>query len=406
MRTEPVSFANAAGHLLAGRLDLPLIAPAGYAIFAHCFTCGKDLKAATHIARALNAAGFAVLRFDFTGIGESQGEFGAEGFAANVGDLVAAADFLAREHRAPALLVGHSLGGAAVLHAAARIEPVRAVATIGAPFDPAHLERLLGDAIEVARRDGSAEVRLASGSFRISRQFADELRAGDPQRIIRELRKPLLVLHAPLDDTVGVDNASLIFRAALHPKSFVSLDRADHLLSDADDARYAGEMIATWATRYAGVRAAPRTLPELLQAQVVARTSADEGFLTDLNAAGHPLLADEPLAVGGTDRGASPYDLLVAALGACTSMTLKLFAQRKGWPLEAATVRLTHHRIHASDCETCETKEGHVDVIERIVELSGPLDDEQRARLLEIADKCPVHRTLRRGIKVETLLAP
>jgi len=404
MRTVPVNFPNAAGHLLAGRLDLPLIAPSGYAIFAHCFTCGKNLKSATQIARALNTAGFAVLRFDFTGLGESQGEFGASGFAANVDDLVAAADFLAREHAAPVLLVGHSLGGAAVLHAAGRIESVKAVATIGAPFDPAHVRHLLGDAVATATRDGSAEVKLASGTFRITKQFVDELDAGDPQRVIRELRKPLLILHSPVDDTVGVDNAAAIFQAALHPKSFVSLDRADHLLSNGDDARYAGEVIAAWAARYAGVQAASRLLPELQQAQVVARTSADEGFLTDINAAGHALLADEPVAAGGTDRGPSPYDLLVAALGSCTTMTLQLFARRKGWPLESATVRLTHRKIHASDCADCETKDGHIDVIEREIELAGALSVEQRAKLLEIADKCPVHRTVHGEIKVVTRL--
>ncbi|MEP6702117.1 MAG: bifunctional alpha/beta hydrolase/OsmC family protein [Betaproteobacteria bacterium] len=405
MRTEAVSFSNAAGHVLAGRLDLPLIAPNGFAIFAHCFTCGKNLKSARDIAHALNAAGFAVLRFDFTGLGESEGEFGAAGFAANVEDLIAAASFLARDYQAPSLLVGHSLGGAAVLHAAARIESVKAVATIGAPFDPAHVARLLGEAAEVATRDGSAEVKLASGTFRITRQFIDELRVDDPAHVIHDLRKPILVLHSPIDETVGVDNAGSIFQAALHPKSFISLDRADHLLSNTDDARYAGEVIAAWATRYAGVRAPPRALPDLHEAQVVTRTADDEGFLTDINAAGHALLADEPVAVGGTDRGPSPYDLLVAALGACTTMTLQLFARRKGWPLEAATVRLTHRKIHASDCENCETADGHVDVIERVIELAGSLSDEQRQKLLEIADKCPVHRTIHGEIKVNTRLA-
>lgn len=405
MRTEAVRFPNAEGHLLSGRLDLPLLPPVAYAIFAHCFTCGKNTKAATHIARALNAAGFGVLRFDFTGLGESEGEFGATGFSANVADLVAAAGFLEREHVAPALLVGHSLGGAAVLHAAASIAAVKAVATIGAPFDPAHVRQLLGDAAAIAEREGSAPLTLASGTFRITKRFVEELSAVDSSETIRALRRPLLVLHSPVDATVGVDNAAAIFQAALHPKSFVSLDHADHLLTDAADARFAGEVIAAWAARYALRATAARALPELQSAQVVARTAADEGFLTDVNAGGHALLADEPEAAGGTGRGPSPYDLLVGALGACTSMTLQLYARRKGWPLDAATVRLTHGKVHARDCADCETKDGHIDTIERTIELTGALDDDQRAKLLEIADKCPVHRTLHGEIKVRTRLA-
>jgi putative redox protein len=406
MRTQPVSFPNAAGHRLAGRLDLPLVTPVAYALFAHCFTCGKNLKSSTYIARALTAAGFGVLRFDFTGIGESEGEFGAEGFAANVEDLVAAAEFLAREHHAPALLVGHSLGGAAVLHAAARIASAKAVATIAAPYDPAHVRHVLGDAADIAEREGAATVELASGTFRITRRFVEELGHGDAKAVIHALGKPLLVLHSPVDALVSLDNATSIFRAALHPKSFVSLDGADHLLSKSEDALYAGRVIAAWAQRYAGATPEQRALPPLGEAQVVARTAADERFRTDINAAGHALVADEPLAVGGDDLGPSPYDLLVAALGACTSMTLQLYARHKGWPLGDVSVRLVHRKIHARDCADCETRDGHVDRIEREIELTGPLDDAQRAKLLEIADKCPVHRTLHGEIKVETRLVP
>jgi putative redox protein len=404
MRTEAVRFPNAEGQLLSGRLDLPLIPPAAYAIFAHCFTCGKNLKAATHIARALNAAGFGVLRFDFTGLGESEGDFATSGFSADVADLVAAAAFLERERVAPTLLVGHSLGGAAALRAPASIAAVRAVATIGAPFDPAHVRHLLGEAAAIAERDGSAPLTLASGTFRITKQFVDDLSAGDARSTLRALRRSLLVLHSPVDATVDVDNATAIFQAALHPKSFVSLDRADHLLTDPADARYAGAVIAAWAARYAMPAQPARTMPELRSAQVVVRTAADEGFLTDVNAGGHALLADEPAAAGGTDRGPSPYDLLIGALGACTSMTLQLYAKRKGWPLAAATVRLTHSRLHAQDCGDCETRDGHIDTIERTIELAGALDDDQRAKLLEIADKCPVHRTLHGEIKVRTRL--
>ena len=339
-----------------------------------------------------------MLRFDFTGLGEPKGS-SAHGRRQH--DDLLLPPSTSRGVPAP------SPGG----HRSAARRPCGGKDPVGesrrrslAPFDPGHVAHLLGDAVATATREGSAEIRLASGKFRITKRFVDELRTDDSQRIIHELRRSLLILHSPIDDTVDVENAALIFQAALHPKSFLSLDRADHLLSNADDALYAGEVIGAWAARYALVRARPRTLPELQQAQVVTRT-ADEGFLTDINAAGHPLLADEPVAVGGTDRGPSPYDLLVAALGACTSMTLQLYARRKGWPLEAATVRLTHEKIHASDCETCETRDGHIDVINRELDLTGALTGEQRDKLLEIADKCPVHRTLHGEVKVETRLA-
>ncbi len=404
MQSIPLTFPNAQGVPLAARLDLPVTGQAvAYALFAHCFTCTKNLKAVAHITRALAREGIATLRFDFTGLGESEGDFANTDFSSNVDDLVAAAGFLGAEYLAPTLLVGHSLGGAAVLQAAARIPSAAAVATIGAPCDPEHVTRLLGEArAEIAAR-GEAEVTLAGRTFRIRRRFLDDLAEQAMRETIHGLRKPLLILHSPLDTTVDVENAARIFQAALHPKSFLSLDKADHLLSEERDSRYAGAMIAAWAANYLEMR--PRDLCGATPGdnRVVSRTGAD-GYTTEICANGHALIADEPTSVGGTNAGPSPYELLASALGACTSMTLQMYAKRKQWPLEAAQVYLHHSKIHAEDCEGCETPSGLIDQIEREVELIGPLDAEQRLRLLEIADRCPVHRTLHSQIRVPTRL--
>ena len=404
MQSRRLAFPNAAGQQLDGRLDLPVDGrPAAFALFAHCFTCTKNLKAIGHISRALTRAGLAVLRFDFTGLGESEGDFADTNFSSNADDLVAAADYLAAHFQGPALLVGHSLGGAAVLQAAARIPAARAVATLGAPCQPAHVKKLLGSSQAEITARGQAEVLLAGRPFRIKNQFLEDLDQTRMEQTIRQLRRALLVLHAPLDRTVGIDNAAHIFDSALHPKSFVSLDKADHLLSREEDALYAGSVIAAWARKYLDLpadQAPQRPPPEDL---VVARTGP-VGLQTDISAGGHPLVADEPVDVGGTNTGPTPYDYLVAALAACTTMTLRLYADRKGWPLQGVEVRARHQKVHAADCADCQTQEGRVDYIERLVELEGPLDQAQRQRLLEIADRCPVHRTLHGEIHVETRL--
>ncbi len=403
MPTTTVSFSNASGQTLSGRLVQPDTRPAhAYALFAHCFTCTKNFTATRNVAAALAERGIATLIFDFTGLGSSEGEFADSNFSSNVEDLVSAADFLAREHHAPQLLVGHSLGGTAVLKAAAAIDSARAVATIGSPSHAGHVEHLVAKDADRIERDGEAEVLLAGRPFTVKKQFLDDIRNSPVLDTVAELRKALLVLHAPLDDTVQISNATDLFIKAHHPKSFVSLDDADHLLSREANSRYAGHVIATWAEKY--IDDAPQGLATVPGA-TVARTPADS-FTTPVNAAGHPFVADEPTSVGGNDAGPAPYDLLSAALATCTTMTLKMYAARKGWPLEASRVTVWHEKIHAKDCADCTSDDNaRVDVFERELVLEGDLDEAQRKRLQDIADRCPVHRTLHSEVKVRTTLA-
>ena len=402
MPSERFNFFNSAGEQLAGLLDLPVGPPRAYALFAHCFTCGKDSHAAKRIAEGLTSLDIAVLRFDFTGLGSSEGEFANSTFSSNVADLVGAADELRRTRRAPAILIGHSLGGAAVLSAAASIPEARAVVTIAAPCDPAHVSGLFKDRIGEISAKGEVEVALAGRPFRIKRAFLDDIAEQKLSESIAGLRKALLIFHSPTDDVVGIDNASCIFTAAKHPKSFVSLAGADHLLSRRKDAAYVANVIHAWADRYLEAPEAP-VAEEPTELGVVVRETGVGRFQQEIVARSHRLVADEPVDAGGLDTGPSPYDLLLAGLGACTSMTLRLYAERKTMPLDRVTVRLTHSRIHAADCETCETKEGKIDRIDRTITLAGNLDDEQRKRLLEIADKCPVHRTLMSEIEIRTM---
>ncbi len=404
MQFLKLSFANAQGQQLAARLDLPLDEkPRAHAIFAHCFTCTKNFKALVHINQALTGEGIAVLRFDFTGLGESDGDFAATNFSTNVADLVAAARYLEAHFDAPSLLIGHSLGGAAVLQAAVQIPSCKAVATIAAPAEPAHLTRFLkdrGNEISVA---GEAEVTIGGRPFKITRQFLDDLKRPRLEQTLEQLQRPLLILHSPHDEIVSMDNAERLFEMARQPKSLVSLDDADHLLSRHEDCVYVGTMLAAWSKKYLrllGAEPAPASVPDH---RVLARTGRT-GYQTEIIANGHRLIADEPIALGGSGTGPNPYDLLLSALGACTSMTLRMYADRKQWPVEAIRVRLKHDKIHAADCRHCETKDGKVDRIEREIELSGPLDPEQKQRLVEIAERCPVHRTLQGEILVETSL--
>jgi uncharacterized OsmC-like protein/pimeloyl-ACP methyl ester carboxylesterase len=401
MPAEQFDFFNAEGLRLAGLLDNPPGEARAYALFAHCFTCGKDIHAAKRIAEGLTALGIAVLRFDFTGLGSSEGEFANTTFSSNVADLIAAADQLRRVKRAPSILIGHSLGGAAVLAAGAAVPEARAVVTIAAPSDPGHVAGLFKDRLGEIEAHGEVEVTLAGRPFRIRRAFLDDVAEQELNGRIAALRKALLIFHSPTDEIVGIDNASHIFAAARHPKSFVSLPGADHLLSRRSDAAYVANVIAAWAERYLDMAPAAEEGQED-SGLVTVRETRQGRLQQEITAGAHRFLADEPRAAGGDDSGPNPYDFLLAALGACTAMTLRLYAERKALPLDRVTVNLRHARIHAADCETCESKEGMIDRIERGIGLEGALDGEQRARLLEIADKCPVHRTLTSEVDIAT----
>jgi uncharacterized OsmC-like protein/pimeloyl-ACP methyl ester carboxylesterase len=403
MPNERFQFTGAGGQQLAASLDLPEREPLAYALFAHCFTCGKDGLAARHIATALAAKGIAVLRFDFTGIGSSEGDFANSTFSSNVADLVRAADHLRETRKAPAILIGHSLGGAAILAAAGQIPDAKAVVTIAAPSDPAHVTGLFKDRIEDIRKHGKIEVSLAGRPFPITRDFLDDIAEHGLMAHVTKLHKALLVMHSPTDDTVGIDNATRIFGAAKHPKSFVSLADANHLLTGKRDAAYVGDVIAAWAERYvdpvtqepaADLGEAPRN--------VVVRETRNSKFQQTVSIGPHQMLADEPVAAGGEDSGPGPYDYLLAGLGACTSMTMRMYADRKSLPLERVTVTLKHSKIYAEDCAECETKAGMLDQIDRTIAMEGTLDADQRQRLMEIADKCPVHRTLTSEIRILT----
>jgi uncharacterized OsmC-like protein/alpha/beta superfamily hydrolase len=407
MKSEHLRFPGARGQSLAARLDSPAEGPpVAYALFAHCFTCSKDLKAAGWISSALTRWGIAVLRFDFTGIGESEGDFAGTDFSSNVEDLVAAADFLRREREAPLLLIGHSLGGCAVLAAAERIPEARAISTIAAPSDTEHLKKALVHLAPELEARGEVEVHLGGRPFRVRRELLDDLAEDHLRGVLERLHRALLIFHSPVDAIVGVDHARRLFEMAKHPKSFVSLDTANHLLSDDRDARYVGDVLAVWAERYLeGVQLAGATEPEIGKEGEVLVIGPPSGFAQEIIVHRHRLVADEPKEVGGTESGPTPYDLLLGALGACTSMTLRMYADRKQLPLEGVRVRLRYSKIHALDCIQCETKVGKIDHIDREIEVLGALTEEQRLRLLEMADRCPVHRTLISEIDIVTKLS-
>ena len=393
MPTRKINFVNKRGYNLSAKIDLPLKKnPYPFVIFAHVFTGNKNLVASKHISRALTMNGFGVMRFDFTGLGESEGDFSDTNFTSNVEDLEAAAEYITREYMAPSVLVGHSLGGAAAIFASAKIESIKAVVSIGSPSYPEHVAHLLKDKKQVIELDGSAEVNIGGRKFMIKKQFLDDLNAQNHIPIIKNLNKALLVMHSPQDTIVNIDNAANIYKLAKHPKSFVTLDGADHMLTNKDDAFYAGSVIASWVKRYIEF---PSIEPLATDKQVVVRLEGDD-FTTEIQAGDHSIIADEPLAFGGNNFGPSPYELINAGLGACTAMTLKMYARRKGWPLDDVLVHLSYSKSndYATHKTDPENQHSRIDRFEREIELIGDLDVDQRHRLLEIANKCPVHKTI------------
>lgn len=402
MQTNEVFFKNTEGIQLSGRLDLPADQkPHNFAIFAHCFTCNKNFHAVRNVSRALTIRGFGVLQFDFTGLGNSKGDFSESSLSGNIEDLLAAAQFLKEEYKSPSLIVGHSLGGAAALIAASQLDSIKAVATIGSPSSPQHVQQLFQSNLEEIEQTGKALVDIGGRPFTIKKHFMDDLSEVALLEVVKDLRKAILILHAPQDAIVGIDNAAELYAAAHHPKSFISLDGADHLLNEAADSLYAGDMIASWAKRYLPYDKPPKLSTEH---QVVASLLEDDIFTTSIKAGDHFLTADEPERINGNNFGPTPYELLASGLAACTAMTIKMYASHKKWALKDVEVHISYKKEHAEDCKHQEDEEAKIDIFEREIKLSGDLDKSQRERMLEIANKCPVHKTLHSEVLIRTKL--
>ena len=401
MKTNRITFENRQGHQLAARLDLPIDQkPRACALFAHCFTCNSNLGVVRHISRTLTQHGFGVLRFDFTGLGRSQGEFADSNFSGNVADLITVSNYLKEHYKEPELLVGHSLGGAAVLVAASELPNIKAITTIGAPAEASHVTHLFKDGIDTIESEGEAEVHIGGRPFKIKKQFVDDLNKRLVLEIVSELRRPYLIMHSPQDMTVEIENAAKLYHAAFHPKSFITLDGSDHLLTKKEDAVYAANMIGTWVSKYFPREEAlpPSTNGE----QVLVHLNLENNFTSQVYTNKHTLVADEPASIGGDDLGPSPYEYLSASLGACTVMTLKLYAERKGWDLQEVYCYVTYSKKHTEDLGLDVEEHGQIDHLQKTIKLEGDLDEKQRKRLLQIASKCPVHRTLISSTVIET----
>ena len=400
---QRVNFENRNQLKLAGILHVPdtqdIVA---YALFAHCFTCTKSINAAANIADSLSRQGIATLRFDFTGLGASKGDFSETNFTSDVHDLIDAAGYLAEHHQAPQLLVGHSLGGTAILAASFEIDSAKAVVSIGSPSSPEHILHLLECELPEIEAEGAAEVSLAGRPFTFKQDFVDDVRAYSID--YNKLNKALMVMHSPIDDTVSVDEAAKIFSSAKHPKSFVSLNKANHLMSNKEDSHYAGEVITSWAAQYIEPLTFDYASDEGHDGGVLTSADTALGFLCKINASGHQIIADEPKSMGGTNLGPSPYDFLASALGSCTAMTLNMYARHKKINVSNVTVHVEHSRVHADDCVDCEQQSGQIHVLTRTISIEGDLDEAQRARMLQIADRCPVHKTLEHEIKIVSQL--
>lgn len=399
MKTTKLQFNNADGLSLSARLEQPVDQkPLAYAIFAHCFTCNKNLVAVTNISRALTAQGIAVLRFDFTGLGESEGDFADTNFSSNVQDLIDAAAHLEANYEAPKIIIGHSLGGAAVLMAAGSIPSIKAVATVGAPADPPHVKHLFQNSLEEIKQSGEAKVSIGGRPFKIKKQFVDDLEKTDLNTRLKALKKPLLILHSPQDEIVDITNAEKIYIGAMHPKSYISLDGADHLLTRKEDSIYVGHMIASWVVRYVDLEVDKDGLET--NHQVLVRNEAENGFFSEIKARNHYLVADEPKDIGGTDLGGTPYDLLVAGLGACTAITIRMYAKHKGIDLQELKVHLSREKRHAADAANMDDPKSLMEFIDLELEATGNMSQEELDGILRIAHKCPVHKTLVNGLTI------
>ncbi len=403
--TKRLFFIGSLGNRLAARLELPDTPPAAFALFAHCFTCSKDYLALARVSRALAARGVAVLRFDFTGLGDSEGDFAETSFTSNIQDIVCAANYLRKHFKAPKLLIGHSLGGAAVLAAAQQIPESGAVATIATPCDPRHVTHHFAAFLGQIEKSGAAEVEIAGRAYRIQKRFLDDLAGHDLKEIIDQLDCTLWVFHGSEDDVVNIEHSEIIYGFARHPKNLIQLAGADHLLSKRKDADYVADVLAAWIKRYVGMPARAQTASLVGEpGRVVVSETGQSRFSQCISSGHHSIGADEPREHGGGDTGLNPYDLLLASLGACTSMTLRMYAAHRNFPLQHVEVTLRHAKVHARDCEDCDTEEDKVDHIERMIALRGDLSEEQRRKLVEIADKCPVHRSLIGEICIATRL--
>ncbi len=404
MNFEKIAFTNSAGYELSGRLELPVNSkPHNYAVFAHCFTCSKNFSATKNISRALTTAGYGVLRFDFTGLGDSEGDFEDTNFSGNVEDLLAAIDYLAQHYEAPTLLIGHSLGGAAAIYASAKANSIKALATIGTPSDTKHVKHLFKEELKEIQDHGEAEVQLSGRPFKIKNQFLQDLNEQKVSKTLKDSRKPVLIAHSPQDDTVGIHHAEKLYHAAMHPKSFVSLDGADHLLLNKDDSNYIGKVIAQWASRYLDI---PERETIQSDQQVAAGLSDDTMFTTQIKAGNHYFISDEPIDYGGNNYGPTPYDLLSSGLAACTVMTLQMYARRKKWVLDYVQCDVAYNKQHQKDCENCVDNDVKIDTFTRTIKLPGHLTEDQKKKLLSIADKCPVHRSLHSSTQILTTLKP
>ncbi|WP_033960001.1 bifunctional alpha/beta hydrolase/OsmC family protein [Psychroserpens jangbogonensis] len=404
MKNQKLQIVNKKGIKLQAYLELPANQKPNYfAIFAHCFTCSSTLSAVKNISRSLTNYGFGVLRFDFTGLGRSEGEFADSHFSANVDDLIAVNDFLKENYQAASLLVGHSLGGAAVLVAASKLDNIKAVATIGAPANVDHVKHLFSHGIDKVSEKGKVEVNIGGRPFKIDEDFVSDFDKTDLPAIVKTLRKPLLILHSPVDTIVGIKNAEQLYHNAHHPKSFVSLDNADHLLSKSEDSKYVGNVIATWVERYFETK--ENIMLETNGEQLVGHLNLiEDNFTTSIQTKTHSMIADEPASIGGDDFGPSPYEYLNAGLVACTAMTLKLYAQRKQWDLQEVFVYVTHSRKHSDDLGIETNKPKYLDHITKKLKFVGDLDDIQKERLKEIASRCPVHKTIASEVIFETTI--